>query len=495
VATRRQVFVAGVEDAFGNRTMEAYSTLSSTPCAPGANDNAQLTVTAQSSANNNQVAGITQYDPAGEVTYDGSNYYRYDGEGRLCAVDNLATGGVTQYIYDAGGARVAKGSLTSWPASCGAPGTNGFTLTSQYLLDLSGEQVTELNGAGTWQHSNAFEGGRLTATYDQNGLHFAIADPLGTKRVQAVITALNGAAQWDEYCYSLPFGNNIGNTRQTNCQGPGVDATEHHFTGKERDTESGNDYFEARYYSSSMGRFMSPDWSAKEEPVPYAVLTDPQSLNLYSYVGNNPLAKADADGHCWPVCDLIASVSIAVGNYVGSHPGVQQALNKLGDSLGLKVSAGLGRSVNVGGVKLGAAVNVTSETRIDGTGSSGVQGTLSGRVGDVGGQLNGTATFEKNGSLVNPLNNLSGNLKGTTSTAHSDASNSTTNTAIGTDDRVSVGVGVNVGVAQAGVAVTAGTQEATGVLRSVGDAAAQDTRQYVKDLKTSTTCTVGGCAH
>ncbi|MGA9671014.1 MAG: RHS repeat-associated core domain-containing protein [Terracidiphilus sp.] len=31
------------------------------------------------------------------------------------------------------------------------------------------------------------------------------------------------------------------------------------YTGKERDTESGNDYFEARYYSSAMGRFMSPD--------------------------------------------------------------------------------------------------------------------------------------------------------------------------------------------------------------------------------------------
>jgi RHS repeat-associated protein len=49
-------------------------------------------------------------------------------------------------------------------------------------------------------------------------------------------------------------------------------------TGKERDQESGNDYFEARYYSSSMGRFMSPDWSAKEEgddPVPYANLDDP----------------------------------------------------------------------------------------------------------------------------------------------------------------------------------------------------------------------------
>jgi RHS repeat-associated protein len=69
------------------------------------------------------------------------------------------------------------------------------------------------------------------------------------------------------------------------------------FTGKERDAESGNDYFEARYYSSAMGRFMSPDWSAKEDPVPYAVMDDPQSLNLYAYVRNNPLIRADADGH------------------------------------------------------------------------------------------------------------------------------------------------------------------------------------------------------
>jgi len=68
-------------------------------------------------------------------------------------------------------------------------------------------------------------------------------------------------------------------------------------TGKERDTESGNDYFSARYYSSSMGRWLSPDWSAKEEPVPYAKLDNPQSLNLYSYVLNNPLSNVDPDGH------------------------------------------------------------------------------------------------------------------------------------------------------------------------------------------------------
>ena len=69
------------------------------------------------------------------------------------------------------------------------------------------------------------------------------------------------------------------------------------FTAKERDSESGNDYFGARYYASSMGRFMSPDWSAKVAPVPYAKLGDPQTLNLYTYVGNNPLARIDADGH------------------------------------------------------------------------------------------------------------------------------------------------------------------------------------------------------
>jgi len=68
-------------------------------------------------------------------------------------------------------------------------------------------------------------------------------------------------------------------------------------TGKERDAESGNDYFGARYYASAMGRFMSPDWSAKIVPVPYAKLGNPQSLNLYAYLLNNPLAGIDADGH------------------------------------------------------------------------------------------------------------------------------------------------------------------------------------------------------
>jgi RHS repeat-associated protein len=71
------------------------------------------------------------------------------------------------------------------------------------------------------------------------------------------------------------------------------------FTGKERDSESGLDNFGARYDSSSLGRFMSPDWSAVVAPVPYANYSDPQSLNLYTYVRNNPLSLRDLDGHNW----------------------------------------------------------------------------------------------------------------------------------------------------------------------------------------------------
>jgi RHS repeat-associated protein len=90
------------------------------------------------------------------------------------------------------------------------------------------------------------------------------------------------------------------------------------FSGKERDAESGNDYFGARYYASAMGRWMSPDWSAKAEPVPYADLEDPQSLNLYAYVRNNPLDKTDPDGHC-PICAYAGEIAggAAVGALIG----------------------------------------------------------------------------------------------------------------------------------------------------------------------------------
>ena len=66
------------------------------------------------------------------------------------------------------------------------------------------------------------------------------------------------------------------------------------FTGKERDAESGLDYFGARYYGSAMGRFTSPD----PKMFPHD-LTDPQSWNKYGYTRNNPLRYTDPDGEDW----------------------------------------------------------------------------------------------------------------------------------------------------------------------------------------------------
>ncbi len=91
------------------------------------------------------------------------------------------------------------------------------------------------------------------------------------------------------------------------------------FTGKERDAETGLDYFGARYYGSTMGRWMSPDWSAQVEPVPYAKLDNPQSLNLYSYTLNNPLSKVDVDGH--------ADVAAICKGQTTCHVTVNQTVN------------------------------------------------------------------------------------------------------------------------------------------------------------------------
>jgi RHS repeat-associated protein len=173
------------------------------------------------------------------------------------------------------------GTITTW--SCAAPG-NGFTLTKQYILGPSGEQMTEVDyrgGSATWAHTNAYAGD-VVATYlnDGQGPHYRLADWLGTTRVQ-----VNSAGVAELTCASLPFGD-----PQVPCTSP--PATEQFFTGKERDAESGNDYFGARYYASTMGRFMSPDPMGNS----VADFSNPQSWNMYAYVLNNPLKYVDPTG-------------------------------------------------------------------------------------------------------------------------------------------------------------------------------------------------------
>lgn len=84
------------------------------------------------------------------------------------------------------------------------------------------------------------------------------------------------------------------------------------FTGKERDPETGLDYFGARYMSAAQGRFTSVD------PVfATASLFHPQSWNGYTYGLNNPLKYVDLDGDV-PVNVIAAVVGAAIGGVVGA---------------------------------------------------------------------------------------------------------------------------------------------------------------------------------
>ena len=61
-----------------------------------------------------------------------------------------------------------------------------------------------------------------------------------------------------------------------------------------------------------MGRFMSPDWASNPQAVPYASYTNPQTLNLYNYMRNNPLSGIDKDGHCGGPNDPCSKVTVTV---------------------------------------------------------------------------------------------------------------------------------------------------------------------------------------
>jgi len=78
--------------------------------------------------------------------------------------------------------------------------------------------------------------------------------------------------------------------------------TDRAFTGQYRDA-TGLDFYNARYYSSTLGRFVSADTIVPEPG-------NPQALNRYSYVYNSPLKYTDPSGHC-PIC-LIIGIGVAL---------------------------------------------------------------------------------------------------------------------------------------------------------------------------------------
>jgi len=180
----------------------------------------------------------------------------------------LKTAASVTYTYDSDGRRVAK--------------SNG----KLYWYGSGGEVLAETDAAGNTQNEYIFFGGQRIAMVPAGGTPlYYVEDLLGTSRV---ITQSNGAVCYDADFY--PFGGE--RTPYTN-----TCSQNYKFEGKERDAETGNDDFGARYYSNRFGRWLSADWSAIPVPVPYANLTNPQTLNLYAMVADDPESFADLDGH------------------------------------------------------------------------------------------------------------------------------------------------------------------------------------------------------
>ncbi|HEX6718014.1 MAG TPA: RHS repeat-associated core domain-containing protein [Pyrinomonadaceae bacterium] len=123
-------------------------------------------------------------------------------------------------------------------------------------------------------------------------IQWLVTDHLGTPRMIVDQTGALASIKRHDY---LPFGEELftGTGGRTSALGYSCgDTTRQQFTSKERDVETGLDYFEARYYASVQGRFTSAD----PFTVTPARVIDPQQLNLYTYVRNNPLVHIDPTG-------------------------------------------------------------------------------------------------------------------------------------------------------------------------------------------------------
>jgi RHS repeat-associated protein len=196
---------------------------------------------------NNRVSTWT-YDAVGNVTNDGRNTYAYDAENRVISINN----GATTYTYGAGSSRLTK--------------TTGGTTTRYYF------GVAEKTNSSWTKIQVGIPAG--TVEWDNGTILFKSNDHLGTPRI---ITNASGAliGQTDLFPYGEVWS-------ETGTQ------TKYKFSGKERDAESGNDYFGERYLNNIAGRFLTVD--------PVIHLNDPQSFNAYVYTRNDPVNLIDPDG-------------------------------------------------------------------------------------------------------------------------------------------------------------------------------------------------------
>jgi RHS repeat-associated protein len=315
--------LAWTYDAFGNRWQQ-IATAGSAPQPEQSYNTAT-----------NRTDGFC-YDLAGNMLDDGPcasvHRFSYDADEKLVSAEY----GAITYLYDAEGRRIAKQS--------------SGTTTNVYIYDVAGNAAVETDGSLNPLRTEIYAGSRHLATYAGGNYYYSHASWLGTEAARS-----DSSGNLCETVSSLPFGD----AQQTTGS---CSPTPLFFTGKERDTESGLDYFGARYYSSSMGRWMSPDWAKKPEAVPYSKLDNPQTLNLYGYVNNNPLSMADPDGHCcWDEAK----------QWMSDHPRTMQAAKGVGQVAVGVVGVGLSGTAEVGS---GGTATVGVIFAVQGSVATGVMG-------------------------------------------------------------------------------------------------------------------------
>ena len=131
----------------------------------------------------------------------------------------------------------------------------------------------------------------MAGTSSGEGIKWLMTDHLGSTRLVIDQTGSLGGIRRHDFA---PFGEELfaGVGIRSASVGYSSDSVRQKFGSNERDDETGLDFLEARYLSSLQGRFTSVD------PIFITLgrLVDPQRLNLYAYVRNNPLMYVDPEG-------------------------------------------------------------------------------------------------------------------------------------------------------------------------------------------------------